>query len=962
MEEVRRNPRIPEDTVFYTIYPDLPPDSPPAEAAATLRSLHLHLIHSVLAPHLRDYIWQHEPLHLSLPSSSAASATATSHCPFCGSPSLPHLHGKTRFGDNLDDEWFVVFLLFEASRAIPSLSARAWDSDGEFLLIEAAFSLPRWLDPDTSTNRIFIRRGDLHIVPRDRFPSNPPLAAALDVVRSEDIDTRASDAVQAAINWRISRYPERARANTHRVRVRVPLPVAQVLKHEPCLISLAVEGFYDRDVDSMKHAARMDKFLRSNGGGIEMVRVSVRMSRAMYAQLVQQNFQAPRCYPMPSRDEGAAAYMEAELGMKIACGFEMMYQERRRAGEEGKGTTWEAFKRSLENSGCFEGLLPGSKEYQRIMDGAFEYYKNSSLSSRTREIMNAPVQRIDEILSMPCSVDDFEGSELPPNGDDSWLYNGEDELNSAILARQKEMEIYEAERKHRKDKRQKHAADGSSSLSDDFNLGDIAETMQAFVQKVSSFEGAEVPPNSLISNQIVLGFAFRSSKAVELDADQFMKIMGSVVGETHEETVCDADFARDTSSSDMDFDDSEDEGGLAEDGNGDTFMQSYSDALNKELNDTTLKRSFIRASQQHSNNSNEGPSNAAKDTDEELTPVDVDVNLVKSFLDSFSSQQGLAGPTSNVLGLMGVKVPPDVKKMELAKVLGGKGVIVFEDVAHVIMKNGRSLPECFKLFDLYHILTTDHETVSRITKEVVEDFAAENVVYLELRTTPKKNEAKGMTKQSYMKAVIDGLRAVDTVDVALANSDTSTDYCLEPLPINDTQGRIKRKRIYIRLLLSIDRRETTASAMETVDLAMELKDAGVVGIDLSGNPVVGEWQTFIPALKHAKQLGLPLTLHCAEIEICLTSNVRTERLHSIDDHHFVDLYNSKHPLALCTDDCGLFSTTLSNEYHLAASTFGLDKGQIFWLARSAIEFVFADNGVKEALRNLFEAAERKLMP
>ncbi|XP_010938623.1 N6-mAMP deaminase [Elaeis guineensis] len=342
----------------------------------------------------------------------------------------------------------------------------------------------------------------------------------------------------------------------------------------------------------------------------------------------------------------------------------------------------------------------------------------------------------------------------------------------------------------------------------------------------------------------------------------------------------------------------------------------------------------------------------------------------------------------------------DSTLLELAKVLGEKGVIVFEDVAHVITKNGRSLPECFKLFDLYHILTTDHGTVSRITKEVVEDFAAENVVYLELRTTPKKNEAKGMTKQSYMKAVIDGLRAVDTVDVALANSDSSTDYCLEPLPINDTQGRIRRNKIYIRLLLSIDRRETTASAMETVDLAMELKDAGVVGIDLSGNPVVGEWQTFIPALKHAKQLGLPLTLHCAEIpnqkevqamldihperighacfieeeewrriksakipvEICLTSNVRTERLHSIDDHHFVDLYNSKHPLALCTDDCGLFSTTLSNEYYLAASTFGLDKGQIFQLARSAIEFVFADNEVKEALRNIFEAAERKLMP
>jgi len=55
--------------------------------------------------------------------------------------------------------------------------------------------------------------------------------------------------------------------------------------------------------------------------------------------------------------------------------------------------------------------------------------------------------------------------------------------------------------------------------------------------------------------------------------------------------------------------------------------------------------------------------------------------------------------------------------LELAKQLGDKGVIVFEDVKDVIMKDGRSLPECFKLFDLFHILTTDHDTVTRIAKE-----------------------------------------------------------------------------------------------------------------------------------------------------------------------------------------------------------------------------------------------------
>ena len=31
---------------------------------------------------------------------------------------------------------------------------RIFDTDGEFLLIEAAHHLPKWLDPDTAENRV----------------------------------------------------------------------------------------------------------------------------------------------------------------------------------------------------------------------------------------------------------------------------------------------------------------------------------------------------------------------------------------------------------------------------------------------------------------------------------------------------------------------------------------------------------------------------------------------------------------------------------------------------------------------------------------------------------------------------------------------------------------------------------------------------------------------------------------
>ncbi|KAG6691548.1 hypothetical protein I3842_10G068700 [Carya illinoinensis] len=310
----------------------------------------------------------------------------------------------------------------------------------------------------------------------------------------------------------------------------------------------------------------------------------------------------------------------------------------------------------------------------------------------------------------------------------------------------------------------------------------------------------------------------------------------------------------------------------------------------------------------------------------------------------------------------------------------------------------RSLTEVFKLFDLIHIITTDHGTVKRITKEVIEDFASENVIYLELRTTPKRNDSKGMTKRSYMEAVMEGVRAVSTVDVVFPHNNVDAGSHIISVPVNDMCNGTTRKKIYVRLLLSIDRRESTAAAMETVKLALEMRDLGVVGIDLSGNPVVGEWITFLPALKFAREHGLDITLHCGEVpnpkeiqamldfipqrighacyfgeddwkrmksykipvEICLTSNITTASVSSLDVHHFADLYKEKHPLVLCTDDSGVFSTSLSKEYNLAASAYGLGKREMFELARNAVEFLFENDEVKQDLRSIFDLAAKKL--
>ncbi|MED6143888.1 hypothetical protein PIB30_009960 [Stylosanthes scabra] len=343
----------------------------------------------------------------------------------------------------------------------------------------------------------------------------------------------------------------------------------------------------------------------------------------------------------------------------------------------------------------------------------------------------------------------------------------------------------------------------------------------------------------------------------------------------------------------------------------------------------------------------------------------------------------------------------DSTLLELTKSLGERGVINFSQVEHIIMKYNRSVKEVFQLFDLIRIVTTDHATVTRITREVIEDFASENVVYLELRTTPKRNDAIGMTKSSYVEAVLKGLTSLTSVDVDFIphgeeEEEHSRTFLLNNPTTEDEDTKNSRKRIYVRLLLSIDRRETTEAAMETIKLALQMRPFGVVGIDLSGNPLLGDWNTYLPALKFAREQGLYVTLHCGEIpnameihqmldfkphrighaicfedqhweilksskipvEICLTSNIRTMTVRSIDVHHFDHLYKAKHPVVLCTDDSGAFSTTLSNEYKIAANAFDLGKKELFDLSRNAVELIFAERQVKEDLRKYFNSVAK----
>lgn len=64
------------------------------------------------------------------------------------------LRGRTNYGDSVEDEWLIVYILRQLSEQFREIWISVVDTDGQFLLIEAANVLPTWLNPEIAENRV----------------------------------------------------------------------------------------------------------------------------------------------------------------------------------------------------------------------------------------------------------------------------------------------------------------------------------------------------------------------------------------------------------------------------------------------------------------------------------------------------------------------------------------------------------------------------------------------------------------------------------------------------------------------------------------------------------------------------------------------------------------------------------------------------------------------------------------
>ncbi|XP_066965205.1 adenosine deaminase-like protein isoform X4 [Macrobrachium rosenbergii] len=260
------------------------------------------------------------------------------------------------------------------------------------------------------------------------------------------------------------------------------------------------------------------------------------------------------------------------------------------------------------------------------------------------------------------------------------------------------------------------------------------------------------------------------------------------------------------------------------------------------------------------------------------------------------------------------------------------GVVNLPDSAEVVIKRGhnRTLEDCFTVFGILHCLTDSVSAIETITRDVLQDFVADNVRYLELRTTPKVIPGK-MTKEQYIEAVL-----------------------------NVMIEEMQRSNIIVRLLLSIDRARGVSDAWDTLQIAKKYKNmilnetetlavlkSALIDRIGHGSYIHHESSGSLEMVEMVKQQNIP-------IEICVSSNIMSGTVKNVADHHFKHWRKEGHPVIICTDDKGVFNTTLSEEFLMCAEAFNLSTSDLASLCLDAVNSTFVPQEERDRLHLLIQ--------
>ncbi|KAH6859717.1 SGT1 protein-domain-containing protein [Alternaria alternata] len=302
--------KLPDDVVEYTVFII---DSRLSDIQTRERLQAFQRALTVLEKKfLKEYIWQRDSLALDLVREEHQWL----------------LKGRSNYGDSVADEWLIVYFLRELSKEFKDAWIRIYDSDGEFLLIEAANALPKWLNPEVAENRVWINSHRLLIIPLGKEEDPAPLTQvqALQIIDETPARPQQYGKVEKEAFHRLAGYPAAISENQHHATLPLPRKVAHILHTNPSYIAPVVEAFYLRDPISIRLIQPEKSKIPLTLPPEDFVDVSVRFTKVLYAQLLGQHWepQAPWDTALEQLAKSGKTIEKAEIGIKIAAGMQML--------------------------------------------------------------------------------------------------------------------------------------------------------------------------------------------------------------------------------------------------------------------------------------------------------------------------------------------------------------------------------------------------------------------------------------------------------------------------------------------------------------------------------------------------------------------------------------------------------------------------------------------------------------
>jgi aminodeoxyfutalosine deaminase len=131
---------------------------------------------------------------------------------------------------------------------------------------------------------------------------------------------------------------------------------------------------------------------------------------------------------------------------------------------------------------------------------------------------------------------------------------------------------------------------------------------------------------------------------------------------------------------------------------------------------------------------------------------------------------------------------------------------------------------------------------------------------------------------------------------------------------------------------------TVCHAGETSD-AQNVWDALEIGSERIGHGIRAGDDPRL--MEHLREKNIPL-------EICISSNIRTGAVVSLEAHPVRKLFDAGVPITLNTDDPALFGCSLASEFALARDRFGFTEQELSVIDQNSFRFAFGTAGLRPA--------------